>query len=81
MASKRDSFGLIMTRPGTSAWTLLLILVLCAPHALGQTTAGAQDNKNALKRPEIRWMAQLKLAQGILAGPPAPPKFEPFVFC
>jgi hypothetical protein len=38
-----------MTRPGTSAWTLWLILVLCAPHALGQTTAGAQDNKNALR--------------------------------
>jgi len=32
------------------------------------------------ERPEIRLMAQLKLAQGILAGPPAPPKFEPFVF-
>jgi hypothetical protein len=31
------------------------------------------------ERPEIRLMAQLKLAQGILAGPPAPLKFTPLV--
>jgi hypothetical protein len=31
------------------------------------------------ERPEIRLMAQLKLAQGILAGPPRPLKFTPLV--